>query len=119
MTASNRHRFIRVAVDYFIKWEEVESYAKLGIKQVAKFIKNNLFCRYRIPHHIVSDNGVQFQGEVRELLKSYNVEHHKASPYRPQANGAIEAQSIKKNLSKDGSNSLRLGGRLPYAIWGY
>ena len=39
----HRHRFILVVVDYFTKWVEVESYAKLGAKQVAKFIKKNLF----------------------------------------------------------------------------
>ena len=82
-TTSNEYRFILVAVDYFTKWVEVELYAKLGAKQVAKFIKKNLFSRCRIPHHIVSDNGVQFQGEVRELLRSYKMEHHKFSPYRP------------------------------------
>ena len=89
-TTSNGHRFILVTVDYFTKWVEVESYAKLGVKQVAKFIKRNLFYRYGIPHHTVSDNGVQFQGEVRELLRSYKVEHHKSSPYRPQANGEVK-----------------------------
>ena len=69
---------------------------------MAKFIRKNLFCRYGIPHHIVSDNGIQFQGEVRALLRSYKVEHHKSSPYRSQANGAVEAanKNIKKILSK-------------------
>ena len=89
-TASKRHRFILVAVDYFTKWVEVELYIKLGAKQVEKFIKKNLICRYEISYHIVSDNGVQFQGKVRELLRSYKVEHHKSSPYRPQANGVVD-----------------------------
>ena len=67
-----------------------------------KIIKKNKLCRYGIPHHIVSDNGVQFEGKVRELLRSYKVEHHKSSPYRPQANGAVKAvnKNIKKILSK-------------------
>ena len=58
--ASNRHRFILVTVDYFTKWVEAKSYAKLGAKQVEKFIRKNLFYRYGIPHHIVSDNDIQF-----------------------------------------------------------
>ena len=41
--ASNRNISILVAVGYFIKWVEVESYVKLGAKQVAKFIKKNMF----------------------------------------------------------------------------
>ena len=91
-----------MAVDYFTKWIEVKSYAKLGAKQVAKFNRKNLFCQYKIPHHIISGNGVQFQGEVRQLLRSYKVEHHKFSPYRPQENRAVKAtnKNIKKILSK-------------------
>ena len=82
-TASNGHRFILVAVNYFTKWVQEELYTKLGSKKVAKFIRKNLFCRYRIPHHIVLDNDVQFQGKVRELLRRYKVAHHKSSPYYP------------------------------------
>lgn len=44
-----------------------------------------------VPHHIVSDNGVQFQGERADLIKKHSIEHHRSSPYRPQANGAVEA----------------------------
>lgn len=49
---------------------------------------------------MVSDNGVQFQAEVKEL--KYGIAHHKSSPYRPQANGAVEAanKNVKKILAK-------------------
>ena len=57
---------------------------------MAKFIEKSLICRYGFPHHIVTDNGVQFQAEIVELLQSYDIEHQKSSPYRPQANGAVE-----------------------------
>ena len=43
LTASNGHRFILVVVDYFIKWVEAKLYAKLRAKQIAKFIKKNLY----------------------------------------------------------------------------
>ena len=50
---------------------------------MARFIEKNLICIYGVPHHIVTDNGVQFQTEVRDLLQRYGVEHHKLSPYKP------------------------------------
>ena len=58
---------------------------------MVKFIEKSLICRYGVPHHIVIDNGVQFQAETTELLQRYGIEHHKSSPYRPQANRAVEA----------------------------
>ena len=56
--ASNGHKYIVVAIDYFSRWIEVESFRTLKAKQMAKFIEKSLICRYGIPHHIVIDNGV-------------------------------------------------------------
>ena len=44
--ASNGHRFILVAIDYFTKWVEAASYANVTRQVVVKFIKNQLICRY-------------------------------------------------------------------------
>ena len=91
LNASNGHKYIVVAIDYFSRWIEAESFGTLKAKQMAKFIEKSLICRYGVPHYIVTDNGVQFQAETAELLQKYGIEHHKSSPYRPQANGAVEA----------------------------
>ena len=40
--ASNGHRFIVVAVDYFSKWVEAESFRNVTAKQMAKFISRNI-----------------------------------------------------------------------------
>ena len=66
--ASNEHKYIVVAIDYFSRWIKVESFGTLKAKQMAKFIEKNLICRYGVPHHIMTDNGVQFQAETAELL---------------------------------------------------
>ena len=108
--ASNGHKYIVVAIDYFSRWIEAESFGTLKAKQMAKFIENSLICIYRIPHHIVIDNGVQFQAETIELLQRYDIEHHKSSLYQPhksslyqpQANRAVEAanKNVKRIISK-------------------
>ncbi|XP_057994971.1 uncharacterized protein LOC131175276 [Hevea brasiliensis] len=56
-TASNGHRFIIVAIDYFTKWVEAESYKVVGAKQISKFVRKNVICEFGVPHEIVSDNG--------------------------------------------------------------
>ena len=58
--ASNGHKYIVVAIDYFSRWIEAESFSTLKAKQMEKFIEKSLICRYRVPHHVVMDNGVQF-----------------------------------------------------------
>ena len=37
--ASNGHRYIVMAIDYFSKWVEAESFATVGSKQMARFIE--------------------------------------------------------------------------------
>ena len=80
-----------MAIDYFSRWIEADSFGTLKAKQMEKFIENSLISIYGVPHHIVTDNGVQFQTKIAELLQRYGIEHHKSSPYKPQANGAVEA----------------------------
>ena len=40
--ASNGHRFILIAIDYFTKWVEAASYANVTKQVVVRFIKNNM-----------------------------------------------------------------------------
>ena len=100
--ASNGHKYIVVAIDYFSRWIKAESFGTLKAKQMVKFIEKSLICRYGVPHHIMTDNGVQFQAQTTELLQRYSIEHHKSSPYRPQANGVVEAcnKNVKQIISK-------------------
>ena len=88
---------------------------------MAKFIKKSLIYRYGVPHHIVTDNGVQFQAETAELLQRYGIEHHKSSSYRPQANGAVEVanNNAKRILSKMVKTYKDWSEYLPFALWGY
>ena len=69
---------------------------------MARFIEKNIIYKYRLSHHVITDNGIQFRVETEALLKEYKIEHHISSPYRPQANGAVEAanKNIKRILAK-------------------
>ena len=107
-----------MAIDYFSRWIEAESFGTLKAKQMAKFIEKSLICRYGVPHHIVTDNGVQFQAETAELLQRYGLEHHKSSSYRPQANGAVEAanKNVKQILLKMVKTYKDWSKYLPFAL---
>ena len=96
--SSSGHEFILVAIDYFTKWVEATSYAKLNAAKVATFIKSHIICRYGVPHELISNRGVHFRGEVDTLLQRYDIKNHRSSAYRPQTNGAIEATN--KNIKR-------------------
>ncbi|XP_050916132.1 uncharacterized protein LOC127131245, partial [Lathyrus oleraceus] len=97
--ASNGHRFILVAIDYFTKWVEAASYANVTKQVVARFLKKEIICRYGIPNRIITDNGTNLNNKtMKELCESFKIEHHNSSPYRPKMNGAVEAAN--KNIKK-------------------
>ncbi|RVW34460.1 Retrovirus-related Pol polyprotein from transposon 297 [Vitis vinifera] len=54
--SSNGHEFILVAIDYFTKWVEAASYAKLTSTRVASFIKSPLFAAMEF-HMIETEMG--------------------------------------------------------------
>ena len=83
LKSSSGHEFILVAIDYFTKWVEVASYARLTSAKVASFIRSHIICRHGVPHEFIFDRGSHFRAEVDTLLQRYGVQHHRYSAYRP------------------------------------
>ena len=98
----NGHEYILVAIDYFTKWVEAASYVRLIVARVAKFIRSYIIYRYGVPHRLIYDRRVHFNGEVDTLIQEYGIQHHISSAYRTQTNGAVEAsnKNIKRILRK-------------------
>ena len=95
--ASNRHRFILVAIDYYTKWVETASYASVTRKVVTNFIKRELICRYGLPNKIITDNGTNLNSQMMaELCTKFKIQHHNSSFYRPKMNGAVDV--VNKNI---------------------
>ena len=119
--SSSGHEYILVAIDYFTKWVEVDSYAKLTAARVAKFIRSHIICRYGVPHELISDRGVHFTSEVDILVQEYGLQHHRSSAFRPQTNGAVEAaiKNIKRILRKMAETSRDWSEKLSFALWAY
>ena len=119
--SSSGHEYILVAIDYFTKWVEAASYARLAVARVAKFIRLHIICQYEVPHELISDRGVHFKGGVDTLVQEYGIQHHRSSAYRPQTNGAIEAtnKNIKRILRKMVEISQDWSEKLPFALWAY
>lgn len=99
LTTSNRHRFILVATYYFTKWVEAVSYAHVTKQMVTLFLKKEIIYRYGIPNNIITDNGSNRNNKMmKEIFKSFKIEHYNSSPYRMKMNDVVEA--VNKNLKK-------------------
>jgi hypothetical protein len=57
----------------------------------ARFLQEDVICKYGTPKCILTDNGTHFTSSMMEtLLKRLRIVHVYATPYRPQTNGEIE-----------------------------
>ncbi|RVW67504.1 Retrovirus-related Pol polyprotein from transposon 17.6 [Vitis vinifera] len=119
--SSSGHEFILAAIDYFTKWVEATSYARLTSAKVASFIRSHIICRYGVPHELISDRGVHIRAEVDTLLQKYGIRHHRSSAYRPQTNEVVEAanKNIKRILRKMVETSRDWSEKLLFALWAY
>ncbi|RVW66344.1 Pol polyprotein [Vitis vinifera] len=100
--SSSGHEFILVAIDYFTKWVEAASYARLTSAGVASFIRSHIICRYGVPHELISDRGVHFRAEAADER-------------------AVEAanKNIKRILRRMVETSRDWSEKLPFALWAY
>ncbi|XP_073219680.1 uncharacterized protein [Cicer arietinum] len=120
--ASNEHRFILVAIDYFAKLVEATSYANVTKNGIVKFIKRELICRYGLPSKIITDNATNLNNKMMdEVCVTFKIQHHNSSPYRPKMSGAIEAanKNIKKIIQKMAITYKDWHEMFPFSLHGY
>jgi len=66
---------------------------------VARFLKQNIICRYDIPGELITNNGKNLNGKmIEKLCQQFKIEHQNSVPYHPQMNGAVKAAN--KNINK-------------------
>ena len=120
--ASNGHRFIMVAIDYFTKWVEAVTFKSVTKKVVVDFIHFNIICRFGIPKVIITDNATNLNSHLmQEVCYQFKIEHRNSTPYRPKANRAVVAanKNIKKILRKMVQSSRQWHEKFPFSLLGY
>jgi len=120
--ASNGHRFILVAIDYFTKWVEAVTFKSVTKKAVVDFVHSNIICRFGIPKIIITDNAANLNSHLmKEVCEQFKIVHRHSTPYRPKVNGAVEAanKNIKKILRRMVQGSRQWHEKLPFALLGY
>jgi len=112
-----------VAIDYFIKWVEVEPLTTITTLQVQKFVWKHIVCRYGIPHTIVTDNGSQFiEKGLAKFYVGLRICHVTSSIEHPQINGQVEVinkvilNELKKRIGEAKGKSAK---ELLEVLWAY
>ncbi|RWR99509.1 RNA-directed DNA polymerase (Reverse transcriptase), partial [Dinothrombium tinctorium] len=63
------NKYINVAVDYFTKLAVAKAIKEISSLEAAKFIVEDIVCKYGIPKEVLSDQGMQFRSKLfKELM---------------------------------------------------
>jgi transposase InsO family protein len=94
-TLSTKHskaRYIITATDYLTHWAEATVVQDCSTDTAARFIFENIITRFGCPRSLTNDQGAHFiSSTIATLTTEFLIQHHKSSPYHPQANGTVEA----------------------------
>jgi hypothetical protein len=54
------NKYILVTIDHFSKWCEARAVADHGTRTAAKFLEDDVICKYGVPKFVLTDNGVEW-----------------------------------------------------------
>jgi hypothetical protein len=67
------NKYILVAIDHYSKWCEARAVADHGAKTAAKFLEDDLICRYGVPKFVLTDNGGEWAAKFDAMCKDYGI----------------------------------------------
>ena len=83
--------YILTAVDYLSRWAEAAAVRQITAKDVAKFVYEEICCKFGVPLEILSDKGPGFRAGLLDFLcEKMKIRHNYTTPYYPQCNGLNE-----------------------------
>jgi hypothetical protein len=85
-------RYMIMTTGYLKRWDKEEANQYCSIDTSARFIFENVITHFGCPRILTSDQGSHFiSSTIVMLATEFLIQHHKRSPYYPQANGIVEA----------------------------
>ncbi len=95
------NRYILVAIDHYSKWCEAKAVADHGAKTTARFLEDEVICKYGVPKFVLTDNGREWAAEFDAMCKDYGIHHQHTAPQWPQCNGMAERliKTIKHGIT--------------------
>jgi len=101
------NKYILVAIDHYSKWCEAKAVADHEAKIAARFLEDDLICRYGVPRYVLTDNGGEWGAEFETMCRNYAIHHQRTVPQWPQCNGMAERmiKTIKHGITVLATNS--------------
>jgi hypothetical protein len=103
-----------VAIEYFMKWVEAKPLMNVTSTSIRNFFRQNIICRYGVPHHIIVNNAKYFDSAMfKDSCQKIGTKVAFMSVYHPQTNGAVERvnELIFEAIKKYSRVKIKANGR--------
>jgi len=84
------NKYIMVAINHYFKWCEAKAVVDHGAKTAARFLEDDVICRYGVPKFVLTNNGGELAAEFDVMCKDYGIQHQHTTPQWPQCNGMVK-----------------------------
>lgn len=90
--------YLLVITDWLTKWSLLKPMRNMSAALVVKYLENEVFCVYGVPHTLLSDNATNFKSNlINTLLKKYNIQRFLNANYFPENNPTERVNSTIGN----------------------
>lgn len=120
MPRSTGFRYVVAARDDTTGWMEARRLKRATGATIARFIWEELICRWGAFDLLTTDNGPEFiEAGVKDLLAHYDVEHISISPYNSRAAGIVERghRTFREALLRSTLDPAKWADMFYHALW--
>jgi hypothetical protein len=93
------NEYILVEIDQYSKWSKAKAIKDHTTTTTARFLEEDIICRYGVPKFILTDNGGEWLAKFDNLYKVYGIQHSYTTPQWPWCNGM--AKRLIKTIKHD------------------
>jgi hypothetical protein len=72
---NNGNRYIIVVIDHYSKWVEAKVVVEHKMEISAKFLENEIICKFGVPRYVLTNNGGEWADKFDQLCKNYGITH--------------------------------------------
>jgi transposase-like protein len=100
LETNDGNRYVLVAINHYSKWCEVRPVKDHDATIAARFLEEEIICKFGVPKFILIDNGGEWMDEFDLMCKKYGITHQFIAPKWPQCNGMVERmiKTLKNGL---------------------
>jgi len=75
LETTNGNKYVLVVIDHYFKWFWTQPIKEYDAYTNAKFLEDEVICRYGVPKYVLTNNGSEWMKEFVKICQNYGITH--------------------------------------------